>query len=237
LDTVGLLEDCTYRFSKWDPNNTEKYEGTKEQWDEAQDVMERMLDHLEVPYSVGIDEAAFYGPKLDIQIKNVHGKEDTIVTIQIDMLLATKFGMEYIDSDGERKTPYIIHRTSLGCYERTLALLLEKYAGALPAWLAPTQVAILPITDRQHDYSKSIESALAAHNIRVETDTRSEKVGYKIREAQMQKVPFMLVLGDKEQEAGTVAVRSRAGGGDIGTMKLQEFIELITTAVNTKAKD
>ncbi|MEG2377383.1 MAG: threonine--tRNA ligase [Clostridia bacterium] len=237
LDTVGLLEDCTYRFSKWDPNNTEKYEGTKAQWDEAQDVMERMLDHLEVPYSVGIDEAAFYGPKLDIQIKNVHGKEDTIVTIQIDMLLATKFGMEYIDSDGERKTPYIIHRTSLGCYERTLALLLEKYAGALPAWLAPTQVAILPITDRQHDYSKSIESALAAHNIRVETDTRSEKVGYKIREAQMQKVPFMLVLGDKEQEAGTVAVRSRAGGGDIGTMKLQEFIELITTAVNTKAKD
>ena len=237
LETVGLLEDCTYRFSQWDPKNTAKYEGTAEQWDEAQSVMKKILDHLGIDYEIGIDEAAFYGPKLDIQIKNVHGKEDTIVTIQIDMLLAKKFGMEYIDRDGSKATPYIIHRTSLGCYERTLALLLEKYAGALPTWLMPTQVAILPITDRQHAYAHEVEAQLRKLGIRTMCDCRSEKVGYKIREAQMQKLPFMLVLGDKEMENGTVAVRSRKAGGDIGTMQLPEFITMIQELIATRSRD
>lgn len=237
LETLGLLEDCTYRFSQWDPNNTEKYEGTAEQWNEAQTVMGRILDHLGVNYEIGIDEAAFYGPKLDIQIKNVHGKEDTIVTIQIDMLLAKKFDMEYVGADGEKKLPYIIHRTSLGCYERTLALLIEKYAGALPTWLSPTQVKILPITDRQHAYAREIEKKLLALGIRTESDCRSEKVGYKIREAQMEKIPFMLVLGDKEMEAGTVAVRSRKDGGDVGTMALDAFIAMLTEMIANKSKD
>lgn len=237
LGTLGLLDDCTYRFSQWDPNNTEKYEGTAEQWNEAQEIMGRILDHLGVNYEIGIDEAAFYGPKLDIQIKNVHGKEDTIVTIQIDMLLAKKFGMEYVGADGEKKLPYIIHRTSLGCYERTLALLIEKYAGALPTWISPTQVKILPITDRQHSYANEIEKKLLALGIRTESDCRSEKVGYKIREAQMEKIPFMLVLGDKEMEAGTVAVRSRKDGGDIGTMSLEAFITMITEMIANKSRD
>ena len=209
LDAVGLKEDCSFRFSQWDPSRTDKYEGTPEQWDEAQSVMKQILDNIGLKYSVGIDEAAFYGPKLDIQIKNVHGKEDTLITIQIDMLLAKKFGMEYTDSDGQQKTPYIIHRTSLGCYERTLALILEKYAGALPLWMAPTQIRILPITDAHVEYSEALKAKLEALGMRVELDGRNETIGYKIRDARMQRIPYMLIIGDNEVANNTVSVRNR----------------------------
>ena len=236
LETVGLLEDCTFRFSQWDPANpNNKYEGTAEQWDEAQRVMGQILDHLGVNYEIGIDEAAFYGPKLDIQCKNVFGKEDTLITIQIDMLLAQKFGMEYVDRDGEKKTPYIIHRTSIGCYERTLALLIEKYAGALPTWLAPEQVRIMPMTDRNADYAADIRAELEKQGFRCELDDRNEKIGYKIREAQLEKVPYMLVLGDKEQEAGAVAVRDRKDGKTT-VMPLDEFVEKLAYEVNNRLK-
>ncbi|MDO5377646.1 MAG: threonine--tRNA ligase [Clostridia bacterium] len=235
LDTVGLGEDVSYRFSQWDPNNTAKYEGTAQQWDEAQALMAKILEDLHVPYTVGIDEAAFYGPKLDIQIKNVFGKEDTLITIQIDMLLAKKFGMEYVDADGQKKTPYIIHRTSLGCYERTLALLIEKYAGAFPAWLAPTQVKILTITERGDDWAREVESELLSRGMRVELDLRNEKIGFKIRQAQQEKVPYMLVIGDKEAQERTVAVRSRKEG-DLGAMDLMDFAEKLEEEVRTKAR-
>lgn len=235
LDTMGLLEDCSFRFSKWDPANTDKYEGTVEQWDEAQGVMGNILDELGIDYEIGIDEAAFYGPKLDIQMKNVHGKEDTIITIQIDMLLAKKFGMEYVDKDGQKATPYIIHRTSLGCYERTLALLIEKYAGALPTWLSPEQVRMMPMTDRNVDYAYDIKAQLEKNGFRVEMDARSEKIGYKIREAQLEKVPYMLVVGDKEQEAGAVAVRNRKDGNTT-VMPIADFIAALTEEVETKRK-
>ncbi len=223
LETLGLAEDVTYRFSQWDPNNREKYIGTPEQWDEAQGVMKKILDHLGIEYSIGIDEAAFYGPKLDIQIKNVFGKEDTLVTIQIDQMLAELFGMEYVDKDGSKTRPYIIHRTSLGCYERTLALLIEKYAGAFPTWLAPVQVKILPIADAHADYAYALEKELIAKGVRVEVDSRNEKIGYKIRQAQMEKVPYMLIVGEKEVEENTVAVRSRKEG-DKGSVAKDEFI-------------
>ena len=236
LETVGLKEDVSYRFSKWDENDKDKYIGTTEQWEEVQNRMREILDDMHLTYTEADGEAAFYGPKLDIQIKNVHGKEDTLITVQIDFQLAERFKMEYTDADGQKKFPYVIHRTSIGCYERTLALLLEKYAGALPTWLMPTQVKILPITDRQHEYAKKIEAKLKAHGLRVESDLRSEKVGYKIREAQMEKIPFMLVLGDKEMEAGTVAVRSRKDGGDIGAMPLDEFLKMILEIVDKKEK-
>ncbi|MBR2013644.1 MAG: threonine--tRNA ligase [Clostridia bacterium] len=236
LETLGLKEDCSYRFSQWDPANPgNKYEGTAEQWEEAQSTMEKILNNLGVNYTVGIDEAAFYGPKLDIQIKNVFGKEDTLITIQIDMLLAKKFGMEYVDSDGEKKTPYIIHRTSIGCYQRTLALLLEKYAGALPTWMAPTQVRVLPISERTMEKSTEIYQQLRAAGLRVELDERSEKIGYKIREAQMQKIPYMVIIGEKEAEAGTVSVRSRHDG-DLGSMPVEDFLNLIKEVIDTKAK-
>ena len=235
LETVGLAEDVTYRFSQWDPANTAKYEGTPEQWNEAQELMAKILDKLEVPYSVGIDEAAFYGPKLDIQIKNVYGKEDTIITIQIDMLLAKKFGMEYVDTDGQKKNPYIIHRTSLGCYERTLALLLEKYAGALPTWMAPTQVKIMTITERGDEWAKEVERELFSRGIRVDLDLRNEKIGFKIRQAQAEKVPYMLVVGDKEAEAKAVAVRNRKEG-DLGTMPLADLIAKLEEEIRTKAR-
>ena len=234
LKTLGLYEDVTYRFSQWDPDDTEKYIGTPEQWDEAQGVMKKILDHLEIPYKIGIGEAAFYGPKLDIQIKNVHGKEDTLITIQIDQMLAEKFGMEYVDKDGIKKNPYIIHRTSIGCYERTLALLIEKYAGAFPVWLAPVQVKLLAIADRHLDYIYEVKKQLeAAGIVRVEIDDRSEKIGYKIREAQLEKIPYMLVIGDKDIENNTVSVRSRKDG-DIGAMSIGEFIEKITDDVKTR---
>ena len=228
LDTVGMLENCTFRFSQWDPENPKnKYEGTAEQWEEAQATMKKILDNLGVEYDIGIDEAAFYGPKLDIQYKNVYGKEDTLVTIQIDMLLAKKFGMEYIDVDGQKKNPYIIHRTSLGCFERTLAYMIEHFAGALPLWLSPTQVMIMPIADRQLDFAYEVKKKLEAEGLRVEVDDRSEKIGYKIRSAQLEKIPYMLVIGDKEMEAGTVSLRSRKEG-DLGAMPVADVVDKIS---------
>ena len=233
LKTLGLYEDVTYRFSQWDPEDTEKYIGTKEQWDEAQSVMKKILDHLEIPYKIGIGEAAFYGPKLDIQIKNVHGKEDTLITIQIDQMLAEKFGMEYVDKDGTKKNPYIIHRTSIGCYERTLALLIEKYAGALPTWMAPTQVQIIPVSEKHFDYAQKVYEKLRDAGLRVEVDYRNEKLGYKIREAQLEKVPYMLILGEKEIEQNIVSVRSRKDG-DMGSKTVDEFIAFIKEEVDNK---
>ncbi len=226
LKTLGLYEDVSYRFSQWDPANTEKYIGTPEQWDEAQGIMKNILDDIGLEYKVGIGEAAFYGPKLDIQIKNVHGKEDTLITIQIDQMLAEKFGMEYVDADGTKKNPYIIHRTSIGCYERTLALLIEKYAGAFPVWLAPEQVRVIPIADRHHEAAAEVVKKFQAAGLRVSGDYRSEKLGYKLREAQLEKIPYMLVMGDKEIEEGTVGVRKR-GQGDIGAMNVDEFLALV----------
>lgn len=223
LKTLGLYEDVSYRFSQWDPNDREKYIGTPEQWDEAQSTMERILKDLEIPYKIGIGEAAFYGPKLDIQIRNVHGKEDTLITIQIDQMLAEKFGMEYTDRDGVKKNPYIIHRTSIGCYERTLALLIEKYAGAFPMWLAPVQVKVLPISEKQHSYAKEVTGRLSKAGLRVELDDRSEKIGYKIREAQLEKIPYMLVLGEKEQQNGQASVRSRKSG-ELGAVTVDQFL-------------
>lgn len=233
LDTVGLGDDVTYRFSQWNPNRKDKYEGTEEQWNEAQALMGKILDHLGVEYVIGIDEAAFYGPKLDIQMKNVHGKEDTLITIQIDMLLAKKFGMEYVDVDGEKKTPYIIHRTSLGCYERTLALLLEKFAGAMPLWLSPEQIRIIPISERLREPAMEVTSKLQAAGFRASCDDRNEKMGYRIREAQLEKIPYMLIIGDKEVEEGTVSVRRR-GGIDMGSMTLDSFIAMAKEESDTK---
>ena len=236
LGTVGLLDKCTFRFSQWDPANpNNKYEGTKEQWDHAQSVMERILKDLDVDYTIGIDEAAFYGPKLDIQYKNVYGKEDTLVTIQIDMLLAERFGMYYIDENGEKKLPYIIHRTSLGCYERTLAYLIEEYAGALPTWMAPEQVRFLPVTDRAADYCAEQAKKLEDMGFRVEVDYRNEKIGRKIRDAQMEKVPYMVVVGDRDMENGTVSPRHRADG-DLGAMSMDEFSALLKQVVDNKEK-
>ena len=236
LGTVGLLDKCTFRFSQWDPANpNNKYEGTKEQWEHAQSVMERILKDLDVDYTIGIDEAAFYGPKLDIQYKNVYGKEDTLVTIQIDMLLAERFGMYYIDENGEKALPYIIHRTSLGCYERTLAYLIEEYAGALPTWMAPEQVRFLPVTDRAADYCAEQARKLEDMGFRVEVDYRNEKIGRKIRDAQMEKVPYMVVVGDRDMENGTVSPRHRADG-DLGAMSMDAFAALLKEVVDKKEK-
>ena len=234
LKTVGLYEDVSYRFSQWDPSDREKYIGTQEEWDNVQDMMGRILDNLGIDYKIGIGEAAFYGPKLDIQIKNVFGKEDTLITIQIDPYLAEKFDMEYVDRDGVKKHPFIIHRTSIGCYERTLALLIEKYAGAFPLWLAPTQVKLLAVADRHLDYAYEIAKKLEAQGLRVEVDSRSEKIGYKIREAQMEKVPYMIIVGDKDIEAKTISVRHRKDG-DLGAMQLEDFVRLAQEEIATKA--
>ena len=234
LGTVGLLDKCTFRFSQWDPANpNNKYEGTAEQWEHAQSVMERILKDLDVNYTVGIDEAAFYGPKLDIQYKNVYGKEDTLVTIQIDMLLAERFGMYYIDENGEKKLPYIIHRTSLGCYERTLAYLIEEYAGALPTWMAPEQVRFLPVTDRANEYCEKVAAQLEEQGFRTEVDYRNEKIGRKIRDAQTEKVPYMVIVGDRDMENGTVSPRHRADG-DLGAMSVDEFSALLKRVVDNK---
>ena len=235
LETLGLDEDVTYRFSKWDENNKEKYIGSSEEWERVQDRMRVILDNMGIDYTEEAGEAAFYGPKLDIQIKNVFGKEDTLVTVQIDFQLAERFGMEYIDADGKKKYPYVIHRTSIGCYERTLALLIEKYAGALPTWIAPIQVKVLPISEHYMEYAKEIEQKLIANGIRVETDTRNEKIGYKIREAQLDKTPYMLIVGEKEQAENAVAVRSRKEG-DKGAMKFEEFLAMIQEEIATRAK-
>lgn len=233
LKTLGLYEDVSYRFSQWDPENTEKYIGTAEDWDEAQGVMKKILDDLEIPYSVGKGEAAFYGPKLDVQIKNVFGKEDTLITIQIDQFLAEKFGMEYVDKDGQKKNPYIIHRTSVGCYERTLALLIEKYAGAFPLWLAPVQVKLLPIADRHLDYIYEVKKQLEAKGIRCEVDDRSEKIGYKIRSAQLEKIPYMILVGDKDIENNCISVR-HSKQGDLGSMSVEKFLTDALEEINSK---
>ncbi len=234
LKTVGLYEDVSFRFSQWDPNDKDKYIGTAEQWDEAQGAMKKILDDLGIEYKIGIGEAAFYGPKLDIQIKNVFGKEDTLITIQIDQMLSEKFGMEYVDKDGTKKNPYIIHRTSLGCYERTLALLIEKYAGAFPTWLAPVQVKFLPVADRHLDYIYEVKKQFDAMGIRCEVDTRSEKIGFKIRSAQLEKVPYMIIVGDKDIEANTISIRSRKNG-DEGAVSVDEFLARIKEEIDTKA--
>ena len=233
LKTIGLYEDVSYRFSQWDPADRDKYIGTDEQWAEAQGIMKTILDNLGIDYKIGIGEAAFYGPKLDIQIKNVHGKEDTLITIQVDQMLAKQFGMEYTDVDGTKKNPYIIHRTSIGCYERTMALLLEKYAGAMPMWLAPEHVRVIPISERLRDEAEALTNKLVAAGLKATMDDRNEKMGYRIREAQLEKIPYMLILGDKEVENGTVSVRKR-GGVDLGSMTADEFIAKAKHEIETR---
>jgi len=234
METVGLADGITYRFSKWDPNNKEKYIGNPEAWEDTQNKMKVILDDLGINYKEVEGEAAFYGPKLDIQYKNVHGKEDTINTIQIDFQLAERFDMSYVDSDNQKKRPYIIHRMSMGCYERTFAMLIEKFAGAFPTWLAPVQVKLLPISQTHFDFVGEIKEKLAQFGIRVESDCRNEKIGYKIREAQQQKIPYMLVVGDKEMETNSVAVRSRKEG-DLGVSTIDEFIANIMNEITTRA--
>ena len=236
MKAIGLDKDITYRFSKWDKNNKEKYIGSAEEWEKVQDVMRDILDNLGIDYTEADGEAAFYGPKLDVQIKNVFGKEDTLVTIQVDFQLAKRFEMLYTDSDGEKKYPYVIHRTSLGCYERTLALLLEKYAGALPTWIAPVQATIMSMTDRSEDYCRKLSQRLLEEGIRTNLDLRSEKIGRKIRDAQLEKVPYMLIVGDKEIEAGAVAVRRRREG-DIGVMSVDDFIAKIKGEIKSLKLD
>ncbi len=226
MEAIGIEDDIWYRFSKWDPNNKNKYIDNPEAWHDSQEKMKKILDNLELDYEEADDEAAFYGPKLDIQFKNVHGKEDTIITVQIDFALPERFEMTYIDKDNKKKHPYVIHRTSIGCYERTLAMLIEKYAGAFPTWLAPVQVEMIPISDDQLDYAYQVKDRLEAEGIRVEVDSRTEKVGYKIRDAQLQKVPYMLIVGSREVENGTVSVRDRSDG-DQGAIPTEEFIENI----------
>lgn len=237
LTTLGLEEDVTYRMSKWDPNDSEKYLGTAEEWDRVQDAMREILNDIGLEYTEEEGEAAFYGPKLDIQAKNVYGKEDTMITIQLDMFLAERFDMYYIDQNGEKKRPYIIHRTSMGCYERTLAWLIEKYAGALPTWLMPEQVRILPISDKFMDYAKKVFAELRKADIKVTIDERAEKIGYKIREARLQKIPYMLIVGANEEAEGTVSVRRRGEEGDLGAMPLEEFIKNITEEIREKRHD
>ena len=235
LKCLGLYEDVSYRFSKWDPDNKEKYIGTVEQWDEAQGIMEKILNNLGIEYKVGIGEAAFYGPKLDIQIKNVFGKEDTLITIQIDQLLSEKFGMEYVDRDGAKKHPYIIHRTSIGCYERTLALLIEKYAGALPLWIAPTQIKLLTIADAHIEYANEVKKQLEFAGFRVEVDSANEKIGYKIRNARLEKVPYFAVIGDNEMNEKTLALTAR-GGEKVGVFSVEDIIARMDNEIQEATK-
>ncbi len=237
LTTLGLENDVTYRMSKWDPNDSEKYLGTAEEWDKVQDAMREILNEIGLDYTEEDGEAAFYGPKLDIQAKNVYGKEDTMITVQLDMFLSERFDMYYIDQNGEKKRPYIIHRTSMGCYERTLAWLIEKYAGALPTWLMPEQVRILPISDKYMDYAKKVFAELRKADIKVTIDERGEKIGYKIREARLEKIPYMLVVGANEEAEGTVSVRRRGEDGDLGAMPLNQFIADITEEIREKRHD
>lgn len=233
MTTLGLQDDVSYRLSLWDPNNQEHYLGNAELWDEVQDMMRSILNHIGIEYTEEEGEAAFYGPKLDIQAKNVYGKEDTMITIQLDMFLAERFDMTFVDKDGEKKRPYIIHRTSLGCYERTLAWLIEKYEGKFPTWLCPEQVRILPISEKYEKYAEEVEAKLKENGVLAATDGRSEKVGFKIREARLAKIPYMLVVGQKEEEDKTVSVRSRFAG-DEGVKSLDEFVEQICKEIRTK---
>ena len=235
LDAVGLNDDVSYRFSKWDPNNKDKYVGSAEEWEAVQDTMRGILDELGLTYSEAEGEAAFYGPKFDIQIKNVWGKEDTLITIQIDFQQGKQFGMEYTDRDGIKKNPYVIHRTSIGCYERTLALLIEKYAGALPLWMAAEQARILPISDKHVDQAFAVRDQLRSQGLRVEVDDRDEKIGKKIRQAQMEKVQYMLVMGDKEVDEGTLAVRSRHDG-ELGALPIEDVIARLLDEVKRRVK-
>lgn len=233
LSTLGLEEDVTYRLSKWDPNNKEKYIGTEEIWEETQGRIRNVLTELNIPFTEEEGEAAFYGPKVDIQAKNVYGKEDTMITIQWDAIIAEQFDMYYIDQNGEKKRPYIIHRTSLGCYERTLAWLIEKYAGQFPTWLCPEQVRVLPISEKYHEYAKKVEAELKDNGVRCSVDERAEKIGYKIREARLDRVPYLLVVGQKEEEEGKVSVRSRYLG-DEGQKELSVFVNDICKEIRTK---
>lgn len=235
LTTLGVEKDVTYRMSKWDPNDQDKYLGTAKDWDRVQDAMRVILDEIGIDYTEEDGEAAFYGPKLDIQAKNVYGKEDTMITIQLDMFLSERFDMYYVDKDGEKKRPYIIHRTSIGCYERTLAWLIEKYAGAFPTWLAPEQVRILPISEKFHDYGQEILKELKKNGILATMDDRAEKIGYKIREARLQKLPYMLIVGASEEESHTVSVRKRGEDGDLGSMELNTFLNKICEEIRTKS--
>lgn len=232
LKAFGLDSDVTYRFSKWDPNDTDKYINDPEKWEKAEAEMEKILNHIGLKYTVGIGEAAFYGPKLDIQIKNVYGKEDTLITLQVDMFLAENFDMTYVDENGVKVRPYIIHRTSMGCYERTIALLIEKYKGAFPVWMAPEQVRVMSLTERTQDAVREIVEKLRYAGIRAEADIRNEKIGYKIRSGQLDKIPYMLIIGDKEAESGQVAVRSRSEG-DLGQMPIEDFIARVTEETKT----
>ena len=233
LKTLGLEEDVTYHLSKWDPENKEKYIGEPEVWEETQQHMRDMMHELGIEFVEDVGEAAFYGPKIDINAKNVYGKEDTMVTIQWDALLAEQFDMYYIDANGDKIRPYIIHRTSMGCYERTLAWLIEKYAGKFPTWLCPEQVRVLPISDKYEAYAKKVEAELKKNGVYVSVDARSEKIGYKIRESRLAKVPYMLVVGEKEEADGTVSVRSRFAG-DEGVKPIAEFVEQICKEIRTK---
>ena len=233
MTTLGLQDDVTYRLSLWDVNNQDHYLGTEQQWNEVQDMMRAILNHIGIEYTEEEGEAAFYGPKLDIQAKNVYGKEDTMITIQLDMFLAERFDMTYVDSDGEKKRPYIIHRTSMGCYERTLAWLIEKYEGKFPTWLCPEQVRVLPISEKYENYAKEVEKELKENGILTTVDNRSEKIGFKIREARLAKLPYMLIIGQKEEEDKTVSVRSRFAG-DEGVKPLDEFIGQICKEIRTK---
>ena len=236
LTITGLIDDATFRFSKWDPNNTEKYINDPAKWEQAESTMEKILNDLGVNYKVGIDEAAFYGPKLDIQIKNVYGKEDTLITIQVDMFLAERFDMSYVDENGDKKRPYIIHRTSIGCYERTIALIIEKFAGAFPLWMAPTQVKLLCLTDRTKEYASQVEKKLTREGIRCEIDARNETIGYKIRAARNEKVPYFVVLGDQEVANNELSV-TRRKDGDLGKMSIPDFIDRVLDEVESKRLD
>lgn len=235
MDVLGIKEDISYRFSKWDPSDKEKYIDNPEAWEDTQRKMKNILDRLGLDYKEVEGEAAFYGPKLDIQFRNVHGKEDTMITVQIDFSLPERFDMTFVDKDNEKKRPYVIHRTSIGCYERTLAMLIEKYAGAFPTWMAPVQVKVLPIIDKQQEYADNIAAQLRKLGVRVEVDNRNEKIGYKIREAQLEKVPYMLVIGDRERENNLVAVRSRKEG-DLGAIDVDTFIQKLVDEIATKAR-
>ncbi|MDB1955121.1 threonine--tRNA ligase [Clostridium tertium] len=235
MSTLGIDGDISFRFSKWDPNNTDKYINNPEAWEETQVLMKGILDHLGIDYVEAEGEAAFYGPKLDIQFKNVHGKEDTIITIQIDFALAERFDMTYIDKDGNKKRPYIIHRSSIGCYERTLAMLIEKYAGAFPTWLAPTQAIVLPISDKYNDYAESIVKEFKDSGIRITADYRAEKIGYKIREARLERIPYILVVGEKEAANNEASVRSRKNGEE-GAIPVSELKNRLILEIANKDK-